>query len=351
MVMRKSRWIWILAIVLVVGGLGLGGVAHWTSRRVEAQAKALPPTLAWVPDAASMVGHVDLQSMFASPLGADWQERMEKHESFRELDEIRKAAGLDPQSDLNAATFCITASPAGGEPTTDKEERWGVAISGTFDSGRIVSALKQRAKLDQEDYRGTTIYRIESTEGEERALAFGDRSTLLLGQPSYVREMLDAGSGRSTSAGNGLMERWGESAFLEQSFWLAGSPDGTVASALSGSPGRRLPPLRAFSVSGRFAAELRLRGRGKAFDAKSAVELADLVRGVVALGRLQANADPGMSAIVDSIQIGQVDEEVEISLAVPYETLRNLSERAEAMAAEAEEAVEEKTVETEAPRN
>ncbi len=298
--MKQSRWICVLTIVLVIGGLGIGGMAHLTSRGAEAQAPALPATLAWVPNAASMVGHVDLQSVFSSPLGADWEQRMEKYESFRAIEEIREATGLDPRSDLNAATFCLAKSAEAVESTRDKKERWGVAISGSFDAARIVAALAQRGELEEEDHQGTTIYRMVSAERGERALAFGDESTLLLGEPSFVRAMLDAGSGRSISVGNSLTERWGESAFRGESFWLAGSP-GMLRSVLSSSAGSRLPPLQAFSISGRLDAELHLRGRGKASDPKSALELADVVRGLVALGRLQQNANPQMSAIVDSI--------------------------------------------------
>ena len=346
--MKQSRWIWALTIVLVIGGLGIGGMAHLTSRGAEAQAPALPATLAWVPDAASMVGHVDLQSVFSSPLGADWEQRMEKHESFRAIEEIREATGLDPRSDLSAATFCVAKSAEAGESTRDRKERWGVAISGSFDAARIVATLAQRGELGEEDHHGTTIYRMVSAERGERALAFGDESTLLLGEPSFVRAMLDAGSGRSTSAGKSLAERWGESAFLGESFWLAGSPEGMLGSVLSSGAGSRLPPLQAFSISGRLDAELHLRGRGKASDPKSALELADVVRGLVALGRLQQNANPQMSAIVDSIQIGQVDHEVEVSLAIPYETLRDLSERSSENDAEKEEILEEAE---QAPRN
>jgi hypothetical protein len=326
-VMKKSRWIWTLAIVLVAGGLGIGSIAHLTGR-VEAQAQALPSTLAWVPEGATMIGHVDLQSVFKSPLGAGWEERMEKHESFRVLDEIRKTTGLDPQSDLKAATFCFARDTKGDEGLARGEQRWGVAIRGTFDSARIVSALKRDGELGEETYKGTTIYLLRSTARGDRALAFGDASTLLLAEPSYLREMLDAGSGRGFSAGSGLVQRWGESAFQGDAFWLAGSPDGVFATGMGSSPGRALPPLEAFSVSGKLDTELHLRGRGKAPDSKAASELANVVRGLVALGRLQQNADSEISAIVDSIGIQQVDDEVEVSVAVPYETLRQLSKRA-----------------------
>ena len=57
-----------------------------------------------------------------------------------------------------------------------------------------------------------------------------------------------------------------------------------------------------------------------------------MVRGFVALGSLQKGENPDLGVILDSIQIEQVDNEVAVSLSVPYETLERLSQRAQTQA-------------------
>ena len=67
--------------------------------------------------------------------------------------------------------------------------------------------------------------------------------------------------------------------------------------------------------------------RGKASDPVAAQKLADVVRGFVALGSMQQQSVPEMQAVLDSILIDVVENKVEISVEVPYETLRRLASR------------------------
>jgi len=94
-------------------------------------------------------------------------------------------------------------------------------------------------------------------------------------------------------------------------------------------PGSEIPPIRSVALSGRLEADAALRARGLAANADSALKLAEVVRGFVALGGLHQAGNPDVGAILDSIQIDQYENSVEVSLNVPYETLERLSQRAE----------------------
>jgi hypothetical protein len=65
--------------------------------------------------------------------------------------------------------------------------------------------------------------------------------------------------------------------------------------------------------------------KGKASDPAAAKKIADVVRGVIAMGSLQQQSSPEFQAVLDSVQIEVLDNEVQISLVVPYETLRRLA--------------------------
>jgi len=141
-----------------------------------------------------------------------------------------------------------------------------------------------------------------------------------------LKEMIDAGAGRVASATSALIAQWGEGNFAEDTFWIAASPQDGFGSMMP--QGGEIPPIHFLALSGRLDAEIALKARGKAADAASANKLADVVRGFIALGGLQQGKHPELATVLDSIQIEQVDDEVEVSVKVPYETLERLSQNA-----------------------
>ena len=197
--------------------------------------------------------------------------------------------------------------------------------------------------IDAEDYQGTTIYYPTPHENpesehdgasEKTAFAFADGDTIVFGERDYIRQMLDTGHGRTGSAAPALNQNWGEGTFVNDTFWVAAAPENGFAGMLP--EGGDIPPIQSFAFSGRLDADVALRARGLAADLESAIQLADVVRGFVALGSLQQGQNPDIGAILSSIQIHQFDNEVDVSLRVPYETLERLSQQGDDTEAEAE---------------
>ena len=337
--MKKSRWILTLAAGAVVAGLSVGAVAYLGTSGVEAQSPDLPATMAWLPANASVIGHVDLTSLFNSPFREKWEEQIDAQESRGELDDFREATGLDPFADLYRASFAVVPSDTrDGSPTA---ESWGIAIQGAFDAGSLLSKLEAFVDIEAKDYQGTTIYHLTPRENpdtehvgvsEKTAFAFADADTIVFGERDYIRQMLDTGEGRTGSAAPALNQNWGEGAFLNDTFWVAAAPENGFAGMLP--EGGDIPPIHSLAFSGRLDADVALRARGLAADLESAVKLADVVRGFVALGSLRQGTNPDIGAILGSIRIDQFDNEVDVSLTVPYETLERLSQQADEAEAE-----------------
>ena len=342
--MKKSRWILTLAAGAVVAGLGIGAVAYLGASGVEAQSPGLPATMAWLPADASVVGHVDLTSLFASPLREKWEKQIDAQESRDELDDFREATGLDPFTDLYRASFAVVTTDTGsgeargGSPSA---ESWGISIQGAFDAGTLIDKLEVVADVEVEDYYGTTIYYPTPHDdqdaehvsvSEKTAFAFADSDTIVVGDRDYIRQMLDTGQGRASSAGAALNQSWGEGTFANDTFWIAAAPENGFDSMLPA--GGEIPPIHSLAFSGRLDADISLRARGLAADLESAIKLADMVRGFVALGSLRQGENPDIGAILSSIQIDQFDNEVDVSLTVPYETLERLSQQVDKTEAE-----------------
>lgn len=336
--MKKSRWTVTFAAGLVVTGLGIGAAAYFASTQVEAQSTGLPATLAYMPATTTVVGHIDFTSLMSSPLREKWEEKLEG----TGFDEFREKTGLDPFNDLYGASFAIVTpkdASADAPPSMSIPERWGVAIHGAFDAELLLAKVRENATIETETYESTTIYRVtsnldaESGDASSRsnpAFAFVGIDTLLFGEPEYLKEMLDAGAGRAPSAGASIAERWGEGHFARDTFWVAASPEQGLGQVIPQAA--NFPPIQSFAFSGRLDTELALRAKGQAADSEAATKLADVVRGFVALGSLQKGENPDLGVILDSIRIEQVDNEVAVSLSVPYETLERLSQRAQTQA-------------------
>jgi hypothetical protein len=318
--MNSSRWTRVSAVLaagIVLAGVGVGAVAHLAGGGASARMGPPGPSLAFVPQGASLIGYVDLKSLASSPLAASWSDDVRERTPLAALDEFRASTGVDILNDVDALTFAVGPGP-------EKPARWGIAASGVFDRGSLLEKLSQHeGGVETSTYGGTEIQVVKRAT-ESTAMALPDDATLLVGDAAYVREMLDAGSGQKPSA-SGSLESWGYGSFEGEAFWLVGSAPEFV----NGFVGRGTDKasLRTFAVTGRLDTDLLLRARGKANDAKTAQELANVVRGFVALGRLRS--DPSReSALLDkmaqSVSVELTEEVIDVNLMVPYDSIREL---------------------------
>jgi hypothetical protein len=99
----------------------------------------------------------------------------------------------------------------------------------------------------------------------------------------------------------------------------------------------RLPPITWFSVSGHVNGGLRGVIRAEARDEEAANNLRDVVRGFMALGKLQAGSNPQIQLMVDSLELGGNGKTVALSFAVPAEVFDAVSAMAPRNKAEKEQ--------------
>jgi hypothetical protein len=304
-----------LAAGIVLTGVAVGAVAYFTGERGVAAGRRSGPSLSFVPKDATLVGYVDLKSVASSPLAETWANDVRGKTPFAALDEIRESTGVDVLSDVDSLTLAVG-------PESAKPRRWGIAVSGTFDRDLLKDKLSKTAgRAPTSAYEGTPFFL--ANEGTSTAIALPDGSTLLLGEPAFVREMLDASAGRKPSASENLLG-WGK--FNGDTFWLAGtSPD-----FLRGLMGQVAPNLRSFAAAGRLEGDLVLRAHGQAADPKTAQELADVLRGLIALGKLRQDESPegeALRSLTEAISVSLLDDTIDVNLTVPYDSIRRLLSR------------------------
>jgi len=83
----------------------------------------------------------------------------------------------------------------------------------------------------------------------------------------------------------------------------------------------RIPPLNWFSASGRVNGGLQAVVKAEAKDDQAAENLRDIVRGFVALAKMQTSSKPGIQKMMPDVQLSGEGKEVAISFAVTNEML------------------------------
>lgn len=334
--MNRSRWTAVIFGGLMTGGLVLAALAFWTTQDLRAQAGSLSSAASWMPDSASVVGFVDMTDVMASPISEHWKQTLGVNpDGLDDLERFKQATGMDPFSDFFAVGFSAIHDQRDDSdedaPSTGRPRQWGLALHGELDPERILAKIEtHRAEWapdgepSTETHQGTTVHRIPSKRSEELALAFPSSNLVLAGETSYVKAMLDVGAGQQTSAENRLFATWGDGWLNESTFWIAGGANASLGEVFR-AQGASLPPLEDFAIAGRLDGELSLLAKGRASDVTAAAKLADVVRGLVALGSLQGGQPAEIEEILGSVQVSHNEDQVTVAGRISYDAFESLS--------------------------
>jgi hypothetical protein len=86
----------------------------------------------------------------------------------------------------------------------------------------------------------------------------------------------------------------------------------------------KMPAVKWFAAAGHINGGISGSLRAEARDDQAAENLRDVVRGALALARMQAQSDPRSAGLVDSLQLSGTGKSVALSFTVPAEILQML---------------------------
>ncbi len=275
------------------------------------------------PEGTRVLAGFDLQAFLASPLYA----RLERDGKglSADLQRLRDETGLDLERDVDQAVF------AGSRPG-DGAEHMLVHVSGRFDRYALGRSIEKKGRATWRSVAGNTLYLLSESKGSGGALAFLGDHAVVLGSRADVEALLEGRGGRRSPLLDVAADVPSSAAF-----WLAA--DGELARSMSpgGSspaPGQpagpgafALPPLRSILVSGDLDPQLRLEVRAEAMDEAAARNLADAVRGLVALASMQAAQRPGLQKLASGIQVASQGTRATLKVAIPWELLDELDQK------------------------
>lgn len=314
---KKTRYfVWAAGAILTVG-LGTGLVASYVGLPVSLLSSAAgPDELRYVPQDAAVVAYANVRDV----MNSQFRQRFREMEpQSRDRDEFEQKTGLDIERDIDSVVAAFL--PQGADVQNHDPEKSAVVLArGRFEAARLEAlALEHGGQVV--DYRGKRVLTHPDRRQNEPGMAVGfvEADLVALGSADAVRRAIDAGAEqRNVLSNNDLMRLVAE---LDASnAWAVGRFDELAREArLPSEVQAQLPTVSWFSaagninggVSGVFKAETR--------DEAAAQNLRDVVRGFLAMARLQSGSRPGFQQLVDSLHLSGEGRSVALSFDIPSE--------------------------------
>jgi hypothetical protein len=281
---------------------------------------------------------LDVKRFVASPLYARFAAAREASRP-RAFEELEAKTGLSPERDLDQVYIAGTRAGAPGRGGDAL-----VLVTGRFDRAKVARAIEtERKGVTSKNVQGTTVYLFnEDAAGRGAgAAAFIDDGTMVMGDQATVERTVTArAKGEVPLRENAGLLTLLESVKPGSTFWMVG--DQTLLANMPktvpgmGAPGTsqsiELPALKSLVVTGDLDPQVSIDLTGEAGDEAAAKNLADVVRGFVALASLQASQKPELKQLASAISVTTEAARVHVAARVPYEVIESLQPKRSASA-------------------
>jgi hypothetical protein len=321
----RTRY-FVIASLLVLGvGLGTGLVAYYIGFPAGAFTRAGgPEELRFVPRDATVIAYADVREVMASELRQKLHNAMPTPADGQR--EFEDKTGINIETDIDRVVACLNPDH---ETTTRTPGNGMVLARGRFNETKIESLMRDHG-AQVEDYRGKRLivgnFPDSDVSNHTFAAAFLEPGLAALGSVRLVRSAIDLHqTGDNPQAGlqsvTGNEELMNLVHSLESgNAWAVGRFDALQTQAhLPQEVAGRLPAITWFAVSAHINGGLRGVIRAEARDDEAANNLRDVVRGFLALGKMQAGGRPEIQTMMQSLELGGTGKTVALSFAVPAE--------------------------------
>ena len=316
---KKTRYFLAGSAAVLAAGLGTGLVAYYTGGFQPVSASAVSNELRYVPADATVVAFADVRAIMDSDLRARLKEAMPVHEKGQQ--EFQAQTGIDIERDIDYVVASLSTGLQKPAPL--------VVARGRFNDTQLESLVREHGGT-VEDYKGKRlIVAATPTHGDipvqtgSVTLAFLEPGLIAIGDTAAVKTAIDAQlTAHSITSNNEMMELVSDIG-QSNNAWAVGRFDVLAAQAnLPEQVSSRLPQIKWFAAAGHVNGGLSGSLRAEARDDPSAENLRDVVRGFLGLARMQAQADPRTSALIESLQLTGTGKTVALSFTVPAELLQ-----------------------------
>lgn len=311
---NKTRYFVLTAGAILAVGLATGLVASFMGLPVAFSRAAGPDELQCVPADAAVVAYANVRDV----MNSEFRQRFRKFEpDTRERDEFEEKTGVKIDEDIHTVVGAMIPG-ADGQSQWDADKGILVLARGRFEQSRI-EALALEHGGEAEDYQGKRLLtHVKESGDRDMAVGFLDADLIALGSYTAIKKSIDACTGHNVVSNTELMRQINE--LDSSSAWAVGRFDAiTNAGHLPSEIQAQMPAIQWFSAAGQINGGVSGVFKAETRDEQSAQNLRDVVRGFLALAKMQASSKPEMKGMVDSLQLSGEGKNVAISFSVPSE--------------------------------
>ena len=314
---NKTRYFVAVTGAILVIGLGTGMVASYMGLPVSVFTSAAgPEEFEYVPADAAVVAYANVRDVMNSELRKRFQE-MEPSQDHK--NEFEEKTGLNFEEDIDTVVAAVMAK---GNLADQPNDAFLILARGRFEAARLESlALEHGATVA--DYQGKRMITFHeeqrSTPDEGMAVGFVEADLLAFGSVTSVKASIDARRENRNVVGNIEMMRL-VSELDGANAWAVGRFDAIAnQSGLPTELAAQMPAITWFSAAGHINGGVSGVLKAEAKDESSATNLRDVLKGVLALAKMQAGNKPGMQQLADSLILSGEGKNVALSFTVPTE--------------------------------
>src|SRR5438876_3176808 len=307
----KTRYFVIVSLLVVVVGLGTGLVAYYVGFPATAFFNGNGPVeLRYLPNTATVVGYVEVREIMASDLRRRLHQGIASQAQDDGKREFQELTGINFETDIERIVGCFDSGQAAASNS-------GLVIArGLFDSVKIESLMRDHG-AEVHDYKGKRLIAVQhfgqddlknlppnSRPPDDFALTFIEPGLAAFGSTALVQHAIDLhdSGGSSAATNDDLVAR--VRGLEGGNAWVVGRMDVLRERAkLPDIVANQIPPITWFSVRGQVDGGLRARVTAEARDDESANMLRDVVRGFLALAKLETSSKPEFQRFVQSLQL------------------------------------------------
>jgi len=322
---KRTRLFVLIAAGILVAGLGTGLLAAYKGgfQGLVLIGSDGPDELAYIPKDARMLAYADVHAIMSSDLRqkihAMQQARPPADPSAPSQDppkNFQSETGINIETDVDH----VVAATIGAQTADQHGDRPLVLARGRFDTVRIEGVIRQHGGT-AEDYKGKRLL----TQNEQHvAVAFVEPDLVAVGSPEDVRLAIDTKAGSVTVKDNPDVMRLVKD-IDDGTAWAVARFDAVAGSGrIPGNLASRMPAVNWFAVTGHIDDGVRGSLRAEARDEASAKDLQEVIRGFMALGRLQAGQHAEFAALINSLELSGQGNTVTLGFAVPREMIDTL---------------------------
>jgi hypothetical protein len=325
----RTRSFVVLSLSVMTVGVGTGLAAYYVGFPARAFSGRGPDELRYVPSDVAVVAYADVREVMASALRQRVKRTLPGQENGQR--EFQNLTGIDIETDVEHVVACLgrPAGPDGNMPGSGM-----VLAQGLFDEVKIEALMREHGATVA-NYKGKRLILAspnglaqasaaggpdpdarKSGPGQEFALSFLKPGLVAVGNASLIRGAVGLEKGGPNVTSNDDIMNLVKS-LDSGNAWAVGRFDAMRWSVALPAGLGQLPAITWFSVTGRVNDGISGVVRAEARDEESATNLRDVVRGFLALAKLQAGSKPELQAVVQSLELGGNGKTVALSFSVP----------------------------------